>query len=325
MASSTIKLFGSLPQRQRDYNKQVKEAFEKYDSFEQIKDMPELSDLDRQFKLDLAIAFKHSEYILAVLQSGEPLTTERVIQKCSWLYDDEFSTIIEPDYLDKHIFNSMSMKMIGKLLSEISSRVKNKSRLNSFYEYCKSNCVNKNAVIRKCNHLYEHSHKKYLDLLEKYEDALTACACNLSRKMTKIILSKHHRRIQKKPSLYIKILNSTILAKSITHLALVTENVHLETYSGRDLVVYGIFQLSDESTKIKFLENYAPQKPSNEEEPNTLNTQKAIIRFSTYSPPKQLFHLMMYITDDVAVGEGLSKHNTARRARESPRCCDISV
>ncbi|XP_026491871.2 uncharacterized protein LOC113397664 [Vanessa tameamea] len=131
-----LDLIGSnLPQRQRELNKHVNEAFSKKTNFDEIRSSEENSDVDRLFKIDVASKYKNVDYIIETLKCGDTLYISRAL-KCDWLYGDDFSQIINPDYLHHNVFPSMSFKMKKKMLCAISCHVRNEERMLNFYKYC---------------------------------------------------------------------------------------------------------------------------------------------------------------------------------------------
>ncbi|KAL0810978.1 hypothetical protein ABMA28_010271 [Loxostege sticticalis] len=127
----------SLPKRQQELNNQVIEAASKNIPFEVIKAGKETTDVDRLFKIDLAAKYRNTDYILETLKSGDPLYISRVLKKCHWLYDDEFSNIINTDFLHHNVFPLMSIKMKKKLLAALTMNITNENRAADFYHYCK--------------------------------------------------------------------------------------------------------------------------------------------------------------------------------------------
>ncbi|XP_053620261.1 uncharacterized protein LOC128680842 isoform X2 [Plodia interpunctella] len=125
----------NLGKKQQDLNKQVFDAASRKADFEQIKNEPNSSDVDVLFKIDLASKYKNVDYILEMLKSGDSLYISRAL-KCTWLYDDEYSNVINSDYLHHNIFPSMSAYMKRKFLTTISIYLRNKDRTASFYIYC---------------------------------------------------------------------------------------------------------------------------------------------------------------------------------------------
>ncbi|XP_026316140.1 uncharacterized protein LOC113227433 [Hyposmocoma kahamanoa] len=135
----------NLGQRQHDFNTKVNEAANKRIDFQQIKQNPETSDVDKLFKIDLASKYKNIEYFIEVLKSGDSFHIIRVL-KHNWMYDDKYSHIINVDYLEHNVFPYMSIKMKRKLLTNISNNVTNEKRSKCFYIYCVSKCLYHNAT-----------------------------------------------------------------------------------------------------------------------------------------------------------------------------------
>ncbi|XP_028171926.1 uncharacterized protein LOC114361160 [Ostrinia furnacalis] len=133
-----VKLSGSnLPKRQHELNIQVNETVSKNVPFKEIEAETETSDADRLFKIDVAAKYKNTEFIIETLKSGDSLYISRVLKKCCWLYDDEFATIMNTDYLHYNIFPFMSLKMKKHLLTALYMNMRNENRAADFYRYCK--------------------------------------------------------------------------------------------------------------------------------------------------------------------------------------------
>ncbi|CAH0714931.1 unnamed protein product, partial [Brenthis ino] len=152
----------NLPNRQQELNIKVKEAVTQNVDFNDLKLLEEKSDVDRLFKIDVASEYKNAAYILEMFTSGDSLYISRAL-KSSWLYSEEYVYIINPDYLHKNIFPSMSVKMTKKLLTTISKNIRSEERALSFYKYC---CENKFQNIANKFLLFT-SEKHKLEYLEK--------------------------------------------------------------------------------------------------------------------------------------------------------------
>ncbi|CAH1641814.1 unnamed protein product [Spodoptera littoralis] len=125
----------NLGERHKDLNAKVKEAREKLVDFDELKQKPEQSDVDKLFKIALASKYMNIDYIVEVLKCGDPLYISKAL-KCDWMYDDKYAHIINPEYLQNNINPFMSTKMKKKMLTGISIHVRNESRAAEFYNYC---------------------------------------------------------------------------------------------------------------------------------------------------------------------------------------------
>ncbi|XP_038217903.1 uncharacterized protein LOC119836594 [Zerene cesonia] len=134
----------SLPKRQQELNAKVKEAIRNAISFNDIKDLEEKSDIDKLYKIDVALRNKNIDYIVEVLKCGDSLYVSRAL-KCDWLYNYEYAYIINPDCLQKEIFPHMSPKIKTKMIKTIAVHIKNETRAAAFYEYLRSLKINKLA------------------------------------------------------------------------------------------------------------------------------------------------------------------------------------
>ncbi|KAI5644641.1 hypothetical protein NE865_03293 [Phthorimaea operculella] len=127
----------NLGERQKDFNNRVNDAVAKKVNFDLIDAQKEETDIDVLFKIDVAAKYKNIGYILKILKSEDVLHIERALKTCDWLYDEEHVDLINPDYLQDNVFPHMSMKMQRKLLNTISLHVKDETRAEIFYNYCK--------------------------------------------------------------------------------------------------------------------------------------------------------------------------------------------
>ncbi|CAH1641813.1 unnamed protein product [Spodoptera littoralis] len=125
----------NLGERHKHLNAKVKEAREKLVDFDELKQKPEQSDVDKLFKIALASKYMNIDYIVEVLKCGDPLYISKAL-KCDWMYDDKYAHIINPEYLQNNIIPFMSTKMKKKMLTGISIHVRNESRAAEFYNYC---------------------------------------------------------------------------------------------------------------------------------------------------------------------------------------------
>lgn len=133
----------NLGERQRELNNKVNEAFSNKVDFEHVRYEPEHSDVDRLFKIDLASKYKNLDYILETIKCGDSLYVSRAL-KSSWLFEDEYSHIINVDYLHNELFPYMSFKMVRKLLTIVSMHVKDE-KIIEFYNYCKKQRLTQNS------------------------------------------------------------------------------------------------------------------------------------------------------------------------------------
>ncbi|CAH0403408.1 unnamed protein product [Chilo suppressalis] len=126
----------NLCKRQQELNAKVNEAVVSKINFEDIKDEPEATDVDKLFKIDVAAKYKNSPYVIEVLKCGDSLYISRVLKKCTWLFNNDYSNVINTDYLHHNIFPFMSVKMKRKLLTAVSTNLKSEARATDFYKYC---------------------------------------------------------------------------------------------------------------------------------------------------------------------------------------------
>lgn len=130
-----IELTGiSLCERQKELNTIINNTTKKKTDFEIIKSQAEKSDIDKLYKIGIALKYKNVDYILEIFKSGDSLYISKAL-KCSWLHENKYSHIINPEYLHKNIFSLMSLKMTKKFLTTISIHM-NEERAKDFYVYC---------------------------------------------------------------------------------------------------------------------------------------------------------------------------------------------
>ncbi|KAF9418294.1 hypothetical protein HW555_004827 [Spodoptera exigua] len=125
----------NLGERHKDLNMKVHEATIKRVDFDEIKQTPEESDVDKLFKIAVASKYMNIEYIIDVLKCGDPLYISKAL-KCDWIYGDNYAHIINPRNLQNDIIPYMSIKMKKKMLTAISMHIRNESRAVEFYNYC---------------------------------------------------------------------------------------------------------------------------------------------------------------------------------------------
>ncbi|KAH9645687.1 hypothetical protein HF086_005336 [Spodoptera exigua] len=125
----------NLGERHKDLNSKVHEATAKRVDFDEIKQTPEESDVDKLFKIAVASKYMNIEYIIDVLKCGDPLYISKAL-KCEWIYGDNYAHIINPRNLQNDIIPYMSIKMKKKVLTAISMHIRNESRAVEFYNYC---------------------------------------------------------------------------------------------------------------------------------------------------------------------------------------------
>lgn len=124
----------SLGDRQKQLNAEINNAANNNINFDEIKSQPERSDVDKLYKIGVASKYKDVEYIMEILKSGDSLYISKAL-KCIWLYNNEYSHIINPKYLHDNIFPFMSLKMTRKFLTTISLYLRDERAID-FYKYC---------------------------------------------------------------------------------------------------------------------------------------------------------------------------------------------
>ncbi|KAL0810977.1 hypothetical protein ABMA28_010270 [Loxostege sticticalis] len=125
-----------LGKRQQALNTKVNQAVVDKVTFNDIKHANEASDLDKLFKIDVAAKYRNSDYIIDVLKCGDSLYISRALKKCLWLFDEDHTHIINPEFLHDNILPFMSTNMKKKLLTAVSIYVRTEERAVDFYHYC---------------------------------------------------------------------------------------------------------------------------------------------------------------------------------------------
>ncbi|KAJ0171894.1 hypothetical protein K1T71_012657 [Dendrolimus kikuchii] len=126
-----------LNKRHREFNRKVIEAVEKNLNFDDVKVEGNESDIHNLYKIDLASKYRNIDYILEVLKSGDSLCIARAL-KCIWMFEPEYSHIINPQFINDELFPHLSLKSKKKLLTTISKHVTNEQVAFDFYEFCNS-------------------------------------------------------------------------------------------------------------------------------------------------------------------------------------------
>lgn len=133
-----IELTGTnLGERKKDLNSKISDALYNKANFEEIKSQEKISDVDTLYNIGVASKYKDVEYIILILKSGDSLYISKAL-KCVWLYDNEYSHIVNPNYLHENIFPLISLKVTKKILTAISLNLRKEQRVLEFYTYCDS-------------------------------------------------------------------------------------------------------------------------------------------------------------------------------------------
>ncbi|XP_047519196.1 uncharacterized protein LOC125059053 [Pieris napi] len=127
----------SLGQRQRELNFKVAETVKKKICFDDIKSTEKNSDVDKLFKIDVASEYRNIAYIIEILKCGDSLLISRALN-CDWIFNDEYSHFMNPDYLHNEVFPLMSIKMKTKLLNKLAYHLRKETRNEVFSNYCKN-------------------------------------------------------------------------------------------------------------------------------------------------------------------------------------------
>lgn len=128
----------TLGEKHRHYNSQVKAAIaDKTRNLDKINyDEPDANNL---LRIDLACARKDVPYILDVLKCTDMLYVSRTVKQSVWLITaEQYAHIINPEYLNKELFPTMTAKAKSKILFSVRQHLKDEARIEAFYDYYKN-------------------------------------------------------------------------------------------------------------------------------------------------------------------------------------------
>ncbi|XP_072933793.1 uncharacterized protein [Epargyreus clarus] len=128
----------TLGERLHSLNSTVNNAYQQNIPLQSVLDQPELSPIDRIFKIELASKHKDVEYIIKNLKDKDMLYVSRAL-KSHWLLQPEYSHIINPLYLESHLYPEMTTTAVNKMKNYIELNLKDPERCLEFYKYYKSN------------------------------------------------------------------------------------------------------------------------------------------------------------------------------------------
>ncbi|XP_046974319.1 uncharacterized protein LOC124540691 [Vanessa cardui] len=127
----------SLKERHRYLNSLVSNAYDENVSIQEIITVPEVSPIDRIFKIDLASKYKYVEYILQNLKDDDMLFVSRSL-KCHWLLEPKYCDVISPSYLENVLYPEMIQPAVNKMKHWLQLNLKDAERSQEFYKYYKS-------------------------------------------------------------------------------------------------------------------------------------------------------------------------------------------
>uniref|UniRef100_A0A2A4IVS3 Uncharacterized protein n=1 Tax=Heliothis virescens TaxID=7102 RepID=A0A2A4IVS3_HELVI len=136
MASLTaVTLSGdNLGQRHRHLNSLVREAHESGAKFPDVEALPELSPLDRLFKIDLAVKLQHVHYIIRNLKHDDMLFVSRAL-RATWLVHHQ--DIINPKYLEDVLFPEMLAPAVTRMKHWLYINLREPAMCQQFYQHYK--------------------------------------------------------------------------------------------------------------------------------------------------------------------------------------------
>ncbi|XP_039752621.1 uncharacterized protein LOC120628359 [Pararge aegeria] len=156
----------TLGQKHQNYNKIVNEAI-KNNPTPQITALNyEESDLDNLYKIDIACNRRNVEYILEVLKSEDMLYVSRAIKQSTWLItDQQYASIINPEYLYNSLSPQMTTKAFNKLVLHIRLNLEDENRVEAFFNYSKKEDLQKAFKwLPGCSNLFIE------DIIQKHAD-----------------------------------------------------------------------------------------------------------------------------------------------------------
>lgn len=128
----------NLQEKHRYFNSLVAQAYEKNVPFKDVATQPEVTPIDRLFKIDLASKYRNIEYIIENLKNDDMLYVSRALKSC-WILEKDYSDIINPVYLENTLYPSMIQPAVNKMKHFIQLNLKDKERCQEFYVHYKSN------------------------------------------------------------------------------------------------------------------------------------------------------------------------------------------
>lgn len=124
----------NLGERHHYLNSLVNDAYRQKVSFESVQNLPEQSEVDRLFKIDLASKYRNVEYIVQNLKDDDMLYVSRALN-CTWLLEQQYSNIINPDHLENILFPEMTTTAVNKMRHWIHLHLKDASRCQEFFQH----------------------------------------------------------------------------------------------------------------------------------------------------------------------------------------------
>nr|XP_049707672.1 uncharacterized protein LOC110382432 isoform X6 [Helicoverpa armigera] len=126
----------NLGQRHRHLNSLVREAHESGAKFPDVEALPELSPLDRLFKIDLAVKLQHVHYIIHNLKHDDMLYVSRAL-RATWLVHHQ--DIINPKHLEDVLFPEMLAPAVTRMKHWLYINLREPAMCQQFYQHYKPN------------------------------------------------------------------------------------------------------------------------------------------------------------------------------------------
>ncbi|CAH2061716.1 unnamed protein product, partial [Iphiclides podalirius] len=173
----------NLGERHRQFNSLLGEAYQQRASLEIILQLPETSPIDKLFKIDFAAIHRNVEFIVDVLKDENMLYVSRAL-KCTWLLHPEYQHIINPDYLETHLYPYMITPAVNKIKHWIQNNLRDANRCQEFYRYYGSDYDMKIKFLRHCT--TEFITFEFLKIIDKVTPKQLKILCECCPKVLKL-------------------------------------------------------------------------------------------------------------------------------------------
>nr|XP_049707669.1 uncharacterized protein LOC110382432 isoform X3 [Helicoverpa armigera] len=157
----------NLGQRHRHLNSLVREAHESGAKFPDVEALPELSPLDRLFKIDLAVKLQHVHYIIHNLKHDDMLYVSRAL-RATWLVHHQ--DIINPKHLEDVLFPEMLAPAVTRMKHWLYINLREPAMCQQFYQHYKPNSFD--YAIKFLNHCSQDF------ILEEVPNILAKISCH---------------------------------------------------------------------------------------------------------------------------------------------------
>ncbi|PZC71407.1 hypothetical protein B5X24_HaOG213488, partial [Helicoverpa armigera] len=157
----------NLGQRHRHLNSLVREAHESGAKFPDVEALPELSPLDRLFKIDLAVKLQHVHYIIHNLKHDDMLYVSRTL-RATWLVHHQ--DIINPKHLEDVLFPEMLAPAVTRMKHWLYINLREPAMCQQFYQHYKPDSFD--YAIKFLNHCSQNF------ILQEVPNILAKISCH---------------------------------------------------------------------------------------------------------------------------------------------------